>query len=159
ALGRHHRRHHPLPRRQARPPRRLSRFGATRPHATTQAQRGLEPASSLAGRGRPSNDAPARGIPNPGSPRSSPTSVGTVQPMLLRRRLLLLFVAVVVGVLVLGTLTVVLLRERDDAQQRERELSVATERVAQLGTAYADQETGERGFVIAGEAAFLEPYD
>src|SRR5262245_63523466 len=79
--------------------------------------------------------------------------------MLLRRRLLLLFVAVVVGVLVLGTLTVVLLRERDDAQQRERELSVSTERVAQLGTAYADQETGERGFVITGETTFLEPYD
>jgi serine phosphatase RsbU (regulator of sigma subunit)/CHASE3 domain sensor protein len=79
--------------------------------------------------------------------------------MLLRRRLLLLFVAVIVGVLVLGTLTVVTLRERDDAQQSERELSVAAEQVAQLGAAFSDQETGERGYVITGETTFLEPYD
>jgi serine phosphatase RsbU (regulator of sigma subunit)/CHASE3 domain sensor protein len=78
--------------------------------------------------------------------------------MLLRRRLLLLFVAVVVGVLVVGTFMVVRLRERDDAQQRERRLSVAVERVAQLSTATADQETGMRGYVITGEASFLEPY-
>ena len=45
----------------------------------------------------------------------------------------------------------VAIRDRDDAQQRERQLSVAVERVAQLGTAYADQETGERGYVITGE--------
>ena len=78
--------------------------------------------------------------------------------MLLRRRLLLLFVAVVVGVLVLGTFMVVRLRERDDAQQRERRLSVAVERVAQLATANADQETGMRGYVITGEDSFLAPY-
>jgi serine phosphatase RsbU (regulator of sigma subunit)/CHASE3 domain sensor protein len=78
--------------------------------------------------------------------------------MLLRRRLLLLFVGVVVGVLVLGTFMVVRLRDRDDAQQRERRLSVAVERVAQLSTAAADQETGLRGYVITGEDSFLEPY-
>jgi serine phosphatase RsbU (regulator of sigma subunit)/CHASE3 domain sensor protein len=80
--------------------------------------------------------------------------------MLLRRRLLLLFVGIVAGVLVLGVLMAVALRDRDDAQERERKLSVAVERVAQLSTAYADQETGERGYVIGeGKASFLEPYE
>jgi CHASE3 domain sensor protein len=80
--------------------------------------------------------------------------------MLLRRRLLLLFVGIVAGVLVLGALMVLSLRERDDAQHRSRELSVAVERVAQLSTAYADQEAGQRGFVLTGGAAsFLEPYE
>jgi serine phosphatase RsbU (regulator of sigma subunit)/CHASE3 domain sensor protein len=79
--------------------------------------------------------------------------------MLLRRRLLLLFVGIVAGVLVLGAFMVVTLRERDRAQQRERKISVAVERVAQLSTAYADQETGERGYVLSsGVQAFLEPY-
>src|SRR3954466_2106304 len=79
--------------------------------------------------------------------------------MLLRRRLLLLFVAIVAAVLALGGLMVLTLRERDDAQQRERRLSVAVERVAQLSTAYGDQETGERGYVLAeGDPSFLEPY-
>lgn len=78
--------------------------------------------------------------------------------MLLRRRLLLLFVAIVAAVLLLGALTVVTLVARDHAQRRERRFSVGVERVAQLGAAYSDQETGERGYVITGEATFLEPY-
>ena len=45
--------------------------------------------------------------------------------MLLRRRLLLLFVAILAGVLALGATAGFVIRERDDAQQRERELSVA----------------------------------
>src|SRR3954454_19213287 len=80
--------------------------------------------------------------------------------MLLRRRLQLLFVAIVAAVLALGGLMVLTLRERDDAQQRERRISVAVERVAQLSTAYADQETGERGNVLGnGNPAFLQPYE
>jgi sigma-B regulation protein RsbU (phosphoserine phosphatase) len=80
--------------------------------------------------------------------------------MLLRRRLLLLFVGIVAGVLVLGVLTVATLRDRDAAQQRERRLSVAVERVAQLSTAYADQETGQRGYVLSrGMQEFLAPYE
>jgi hypothetical protein len=52
------------------------------------------------------------------------------------------------------------IRERDAPQSRERELSVALERerVARLGTAFADQETGERGYALTGLATFLEPY-
>jgi serine phosphatase RsbU (regulator of sigma subunit)/CHASE3 domain sensor protein len=79
--------------------------------------------------------------------------------MLLRRRLLLLFVGIVAGVLVVGTFMVLALRERDRAQQRERRASVAVERAAQLSAAYTDQETGERGYVLSGGAqGFLEPY-
>jgi sigma-B regulation protein RsbU (phosphoserine phosphatase) len=80
--------------------------------------------------------------------------------MLLRRRLLLLFVAIVAAVLALGVWMVLTLRERDDAQERERALSVAVERVAQLSTAHADQETGERGYVLTnGDRSFLQPYE
>lgn len=79
--------------------------------------------------------------------------------MLLRRRLLLLFVGIVAGVLALGMSMVLTLRDRDDAQERERKLSVGLERIAQLSTAYADQETGERGYVLSeGDETFLEPY-
>jgi serine phosphatase RsbU (regulator of sigma subunit)/CHASE3 domain sensor protein len=78
--------------------------------------------------------------------------------MLLRRRLLLLFVAVLAGVIALGGTAAFVIRERDAAQQRERELSVSLERVAQLGVAYTDQETGERGYALTGVDAFLEPY-
>jgi sigma-B regulation protein RsbU (phosphoserine phosphatase) len=78
--------------------------------------------------------------------------------MQLRRRLLLLFVAILGGVVALGGAAAFVIRERDDAQLRERELSVALERVAQLGVAYVDQETGERGYALTGVPAFLEPY-
>jgi CHASE3 domain sensor protein len=39
-----------------------------------------------------------------------------------------------------------------------RDHLVASSQAAQLETAYLDQETGQRGYVITGEAAFLEPY-
>ena len=78
--------------------------------------------------------------------------------MLLRRRLLLLFVAILAGVVALGGVAAVMIRQRDDALQRERALSVAVERVSQLGVAYTDQETGQRGYVLTGERTFLEPY-
>jgi serine phosphatase RsbU (regulator of sigma subunit)/CHASE3 domain sensor protein len=78
--------------------------------------------------------------------------------MLLRRRLLLLFVAIIAGVLALGGFTAILIRDRDHAQERERQLSISLERVARLGTAYTDQETGQRGYALTGEAGFLEPF-
>jgi sigma-B regulation protein RsbU (phosphoserine phosphatase) len=78
--------------------------------------------------------------------------------MLLRRRLLLLFVAVLVGVLGFGLAIVLVVRERDESQLRERALSVALERSTQLTTAYVDQETGERGYALTGESSFLDPY-
>ena len=78
--------------------------------------------------------------------------------MLLRRRLLLLFVVSLAGVLLFGSAAGVLIRRRDIAQQRERRAGLAREQVAQLSTAYTDQETGERGYVLTGEESFLEPY-
>jgi serine phosphatase RsbU (regulator of sigma subunit)/CHASE3 domain sensor protein len=78
--------------------------------------------------------------------------------MLLRRRLLLLFVAVLVGVLAFGIAIVLVVRERDMSQARERALSVALERSTQLATAYVDQETSERGYALTGESSFLQPY-
>src|SRR4051794_28102117 len=78
--------------------------------------------------------------------------------MLLRRRLLLLFVAIVAGVLAVGAVATIVIRQRDDAQARERKLSVAMERVARLQTAYSDQETGERGYALSGVERLLEPY-
>ena len=78
--------------------------------------------------------------------------------MLLRRRLLLLFVAMLTGFMASGIAVALVFRTRDDAQARERVLEVASERVAQLGTAYSDEESGERGFVITGDETFLAPY-
>ncbi len=78
--------------------------------------------------------------------------------MLLRRRLLLLFVAIVAGVVLVGAAATVVIRQRDDAQARDRELSVAQERVARLQTAYSDQETGVRGYALTGQDVFLQPY-
>jgi sigma-B regulation protein RsbU (phosphoserine phosphatase) len=78
--------------------------------------------------------------------------------MLLRRRLLLLFVAILAAVAVPGVAAVAMIRERDHAQAHDRELSVGLEQVAQLSTSFSDQETGQRGFVLTGEPTFLEPY-
>lgn len=79
--------------------------------------------------------------------------------MLLRRRLLLLFAAILVGVLLIGSVAAAIIRSRDDTRASERRLGVAQEQVAQLSAAYVDQETGTRGFVLTGQEQFLEPYD
>ena len=79
--------------------------------------------------------------------------------MLLRRRLLLLFVARLAGTLISAGVAGVLSRQRDTVQERERRAVLAREQVAQLATAYTDQETGERGYVLTGEESFLEPYN
>ena len=78
--------------------------------------------------------------------------------MLLRRRLLLLFVAIVAGVVVLGAVATVVIRQRDDAPGTRAGAvgRPGTGRAPQ--TAYSDQETGERGYALTGQAAFLEPY-
>ena len=82
----------------------------------------------------------------------------TVRPVLLRRRLLLLFVGVVVGVVVLGVLARSVIRSRDEAADRGKIVRVSQEQVNRLHGAYSDQETGERGFVITGDDRFLQPY-
>ena len=69
--------------------------------------------------------------------------------MLLRRRLLLLFVVVILGVAVLGGVARSLVRSRDDTAEHGRTVRVAREHVERLRAAYSDQETGERGYVIS----------
>ena len=158
ALTGHRRRRHPVPGRQAR-----SQFG----RLTDRTRSGRDDAGSAgtgacvvrAGRGRHRQNSRPSARVKPPRPKFFVRHRYS-RSMLLRRRLLLLFVGIVAAVLALGVFMVLTLRERDDAQQRERELSVAVERVAQLSTAYADQETGERGYVLTeGDETFLEPYD
>jgi serine phosphatase RsbU (regulator of sigma subunit)/CHASE3 domain sensor protein len=81
-----------------------------------------------------------------------------VRPVLLRRRLLLLFVVVVLGVAILGGLARTVVRSRDDTAAHGRTVRVAREQVERLRAAYAEQENGERGFVISGENDLLAPY-
>jgi sigma-B regulation protein RsbU (phosphoserine phosphatase) len=66
-----------------------------------------------------------------------------------------------VFVVVVGTMTtigLVLTIVRDDRRAVGSRLLVARERVAQLTTAYLDQETGQRGYVLTGDPDFLDPY-
>jgi CHASE3 domain sensor protein len=77
----------------------------------------------------------------------------------LRRRvgvLGLVFVALVVAAIGLATLMV---REWDRAVDDRGELRVAVAEVAQLRLAYSDQETGVRGYTLAQDPSFLEPYN
>jgi CHASE3 domain sensor protein len=71
--------------------------------------------------------------------------------MLLRRRLVLLFAAILAGVLVIGVAAGAVIRQHDHTRTTERRLAIAQEQVAQLAAAFSDQETGERGFVLTGE--------
>jgi serine phosphatase RsbU (regulator of sigma subunit)/CHASE3 domain sensor protein len=79
--------------------------------------------------------------------------------MLLRRRLVLLFAANLAALVVVSSVAAVIIRDRDQIRGTERRLGVAQEQVAQLATAYSDQETGARGFVLGGDEVFLEPFD
>jgi CHASE3 domain sensor protein len=79
--------------------------------------------------------------------------------VLLRRRFLLLFVAVMLGVAILGGVARTLVRARDDAAAHGRTVRVAREHVERLRAAYTDQETGERGFVISGDESLFAPYN
>jgi serine phosphatase RsbU (regulator of sigma subunit)/CHASE3 domain sensor protein len=79
--------------------------------------------------------------------------------VLLRRRLLVLLTIVVTSVVILGILARASVRSRDAANERAREADFAREQVAQLDAALADQETGQRGYLLAGSEEFLDPYE
>ena len=79
--------------------------------------------------------------------------------MLLRRRLVLLFAGMLAAVVLVGVVSAVVIRQRDDTRTAERRLVIAQEQAAQLATAYSDQETGARGFVLSGDERFLEPFN
>ena len=128
------------------------------PDATTQAQRGLEPASSGPG-GAGTDNVPASGASaNPGVREIAERPTATVDRCCSGGGSCCSSSPSSRECVVLGAIAVVVIRDRDQAQARERELSVSLERVAQLATAYADQETGERGYALTGEPAFLAPY-
>ncbi len=77
----------------------------------------------------------------------------------LRRRvqvLLSVVLVVVIAAAVALSLTVVSLRHAEDRQQHQ--LSPATLGLGQALALFVDQETGERGYIITGDAAFLQPY-
>jgi serine phosphatase RsbU (regulator of sigma subunit)/CHASE3 domain sensor protein len=78
--------------------------------------------------------------------------------VLLRRRLVLLFLVVVLLVVALAVLARVLVRDRDASADRARAADVAAEQVARLDAAFVDQESGERGYLITGQSDFLAPY-
>jgi sigma-B regulation protein RsbU (phosphoserine phosphatase) len=78
--------------------------------------------------------------------------------MLLRRRLVLLFAAVLFAVLVVGAVSAVFIVQRDNTRATERRLSIAEEQATQLSAASSDEETGARGFVLSGDERFLEPF-
>jgi serine phosphatase RsbU (regulator of sigma subunit)/CHASE3 domain sensor protein len=78
--------------------------------------------------------------------------------MTLRARLVLSFALVTLLALAGGVATLVMTQRRDDATALARTANDNEERVARLRASYLDQETGYRGFVLTGEATFLEPF-
>jgi signal transduction histidine kinase len=63
---------------------------------------------------------------------------------------------ILIGALVIGLANLIDLHDRSDAVAQTFTLRVALQRL--LAT-MVDAETGERGFIITGSAAYLEPYD
>ncbi len=79
--------------------------------------------------------------------------------MSLRLRLLLVAVAYATVLAMGGIATTVAISTWSDRLDDRRSFLLAGERVARLESAFLDQETGQRGYVITGNAAFLEPYE
>jgi serine phosphatase RsbU (regulator of sigma subunit)/CHASE3 domain sensor protein len=66
---------------------------------------------------------------------------------------------VFVGLVVFAVgLAALMVRAWDRAVERRGQLRVAAAEVADLRLAYSDQETGVRGYLLAGDPAFLQPY-
>jgi len=68
---------------------------------------------------------------------------------------------VAVFVLVIAASAIVIawvIRERAAQGTKARSYAVTTETVARLGSAFRDQETGQRGFILTGLPDFLQPY-
>jgi hypothetical protein len=78
----------------------------------------------------------------------------------LRSRLALLFAVVGTVVAVLTIVgTVAFIRLSDDRSALVDRVDPAQQHLDALLTAYVNQETGVRGFVLTGEESFLQPYD
>jgi len=78
----------------------------------------------------------------------------------LRRRIQLLFVALFL-VLVAGVAvdTFADMARADASDTIDDELVPARDDLHQLLTSLVEQETGQRGFLLTGEASFLQPYE
>src|SRR5829696_1274066 len=77
----------------------------------------------------------------------------------LRKRLALVAAAYLAIFLAGGFVITQSLRTWTEELDHRREYLATTERLATLRSAYLDQETGVRGFLLSGDAAFLEPYN
>ncbi len=78
--------------------------------------------------------------------------------MTVRRRLSLIAAAYIVVTLLGGLFTIWRAQQWTSALNERRDWMVAAEHAARLRAAYADQETGERGYLITGQDDFLQPY-
>ncbi len=78
--------------------------------------------------------------------------------MVLRRRLALLGGGIVIVLLAFAAAAASMSAGRERASKSEVAVSVAVEQTLQLAGAYKDMETGQRGFIIGGSEAFLDPY-
>ena len=79
--------------------------------------------------------------------------------MSLRWRLALIAAAYVLVTLLGGLATLAAAQDWSTALDDRRAWLVASEQAARLRAAYLDQEGGQRGYVITGNEAFLEPYE
>jgi CHASE3 domain sensor protein len=89
---------------------------------------------------------------------------GDSSPAAGRRRSLRLWLSITASLLVLATLIAAtgnfIERHRVDAAQGQlrKHLRPAAASAQELTTAYVNQETGQRGYLLTGDSAFLEPY-
>ncbi len=79
--------------------------------------------------------------------------------MRLRRRLGLVAVAYIALMVAGGVAALIAARSRAEHAAGGRSLTVGLEQVGAMRTAYLDMETGQRGFDLTGDEAFLEPFD
>lgn len=79
--------------------------------------------------------------------------------MRLRRRLGLVAAAYVALMAVGGVSALIAARVRADHSATGRAFTVGVEQAGEMRAAYLDMEAGQRGFVLTGDPAFLEPFD
>jgi len=77
----------------------------------------------------------------------------------LRRRLGLVAASYLTLMVLGGISALVVAQARAENAETFRSFTIGAQRVSALRTAYLDMETGERDFVITGNATFLEPFE
>jgi signal transduction histidine kinase len=87
------------------------------------------------------------------------TPAGVVRGTLRGRLLAIVAALLVLLIAVAASTLIVRLRVQAADNLLDRQLVPAHNAVTGLSRAYTDMQTGERGFVLTGDAVFLEPYD